>query len=135
MDTSRSRFIGLTRWDTLPQLAALPGLDGGLFALPDPGPAALFANRYSATYGETPHPLAGLAYDGIAAIGALAAAGNSEALTRAALTQPQGFRGTAGVFRLMPNGLNERGLAVATFQNNQVVILDQAPRSFGGPGL
>ena len=69
------------------------------------------------------------------AIGALAAAGNSQALTKAALTQPQGFRGTTGVFRLLRNGLNQRGLAVATFQNNQVVILDQAPRSFGGPGL
>ncbi len=135
MDTSRSRFIGLTRWDTLPQLAALPGLEGGLFALPDPGTAALFANRYAATYGETPHPLAGLAYDGIAAIGALAAAGNTEALTKAALIQPQGFRGTSGVFRLLPNGLNQRGLAVATIQNNQVMILEQAPRSFGGPGL
>lgn len=135
MDTSQSQLIGLTRWDTLPQLAALPGLQGGLFALPDPGPAALFANRYAATYGETPHPLAGLAYDGIAAIGALAAAGDSEALTKAALIQPQGFRGTSGIFRLLPNGLNQRGLAVATIQNNQVVILEQAPRSFGGPGL
>ena len=135
MDTSRSRFIGLTRWDTLPQLAALPGLQGGLFALPDPGPSTLFANRYAATYGDTPHPLAGLAYDGIAAIGALVAAGNEDALTKAALTQPQGFRGTTGVFRFLPNGLNQRGLAVATLQNNQVVILEQAPRSFGGPGL
>lgn len=135
MDTARSRFIGLTRWDTLPQLAALPGLDGGLFALPDPGTSGLFANRYSATYGSNPHPLAGLAYDGIAAIGALAAAGNTDALTKSALTQPQGFRGTSGVFRLLPNGLNQRALAVATFQDNQVVILEQAPRSFGGAGL
>ena len=135
MDITQSPFIGLTRWDTLPQLAALPGLEGGLFAIPDPGTSSLFENRYSATYGEIPHPLAGLAYDGIAAIGALAAAGSTEAVTKAALTQPQGFRGTAGVFRLMPNGLNERGLAVATFQDNQVVILEQAPRSFGGAGL
>ncbi len=135
MDTSQSRFIGLTRWDTLPQLAALPGLEGGLFAQPDPGPSALFANRYAATYGQAPHPLAGLAYDGIAAIGALAATGNSDAVTKSALTQRQGFRGTSGVFRLLPNGLNQRGLAVATIQNNQVVILEQAPRSFGGPGL
>lgn len=135
LDTARSRFIGLTRWDTLPQLAALPGLDGGLFAIPDPGPAALFSNRYAATYGAAPHPLAGLAYDGIAAIGALAAAGNTDAVTKSALTQSQGFRGTSGVFRFFPNGLNQRGLAVATIQQNQVVILEQAPRSFGGPGF
>lgn len=135
MDTGRSPFIGLTRWDTLPQLVALPGLDGGIFALPDQGTATLFQNRYTATYGELPHPLAGLAYDGIAAIGALVAAGNTEALTRQALTQPQGFRGTDGIFRLLPNGTNERALAVATIQNNQVVILDPAPRNFGGAGL
>jgi hypothetical protein len=135
LDMTRSPFIGLTRWDTLPQLAALPGLDGGLFALPDQGTTSLFENRYQAAYGTQPHPLAGLAYDGIAAIGALVAAGNEGALTKAALTQPQGFRGTSGVFRLMPNGLNERALAIATIQNNQVVILDPAPRNFGGAGL
>lgn len=135
MDTERSPFIGLTRWDTLPQLRDLPGLQGGLFALPDQGTTTLFDARYTATYGQAPHPLAGLAYDGIAAIGALAAAGNEGAVTKEALIQPQGFRGTAGVFRFLPNGLNERGLAVATFQDNQVVILDPAPRSFGVPGL
>ena len=135
LDTSQTRFIGLTRWDTLPQLAALPGLAGGLFALPDSGTSALFSNRYAATYGAAPHPLAGLAYDGIAAIGALAASGSTEAVTKSALTQSQGFRGTSGVFRLLPSGLNQRGLAVATIQQNQVVILEQAPRSFGGPGF
>lgn len=135
MDTEAAPFIGLTRWDTLPQLRDLPGLEGGLFALPDQGTTTLFDARYTATYGEAPHPLAGLAYDGIAAIGALAAAGNRGAVTKEALIQPQGFRGTAGVFRFLPNGLNERGLAVATFQENQVVILDPAPRSFGVPGL
>ncbi len=135
MDTAASRFIGLTRWDTVPQLRDLPGLEGGLFAMPDQSTALLFENRYAATYGSQPHPLAGLAYDGIAAIGALVASGNDDALTKAALTTPQGFRGTSGIFRLLPNGLNERALAVATIQDNQVVILEQAQRSFGGAGL
>lgn len=126
-----SRFIGLTRWDAAPQAAALPGLQGGLFAIADRARTSLFNDRYAATYGENPHPLAGLAYDGIAAIGALVASGDSSALTKAGLTNPQGFQGTSGVFRLLPNGMNERALAVATFQNNQVVILEQAPRSFG----
>ena len=135
MNTTTSPFFGITRWDLNPQLFDLPGVQGSYFAMPDPGPAALFANRYAATYGEAPHPLAGLAYDGIAAVGALVAAGNRDAVTKAALTQPQGFRGTSGVFRLLPNGLNERGLAIATIQNNQVVILEQAPRSFAAAGF
>ncbi|WP_341366982.1 penicillin-binding protein activator [Yoonia sp. BS5-3] len=129
------RFIGLSRWDSLPQLADLPGLDGGLFAMPERSTTTLFENRYAATYGSRPHPVAGLAYDGIAAIGALVASGSDQALTKDALTTPQGFSGTSGPFRLLPNGLNERALAIATIQDKQVVILDSAPRSFGSPGL
>lgn len=135
IDTEETQLIGLTRWDSLPQMLALPGLQGGLFAMPDTAVAARFEARYAATYGTTPHPLAGLAYDGIAAIGALAAAGNDDALTRGALTQPQGFEGTQGIFRLNPDGTNTRGLAVATIENNQVLVLEPAPLSFGRAGF
>ncbi|MGB4112364.1 MAG: penicillin-binding protein activator [Yoonia sp.] len=135
IDPASTRYIGLTRWNAAPQALALPGLQGGLFAVPDQGMSGLFESRFNAAYGAQPHPLAGLAYDGIAAIGALVASGNPNALTKQALTSPQGFQGTAGIFRLLPNGLNERGLAVATIRNNQVVILEQAPRSFGRAGL
>ena len=135
INPNSTRYIGLTRWDAAPQALALPGLQGGLFAIPDQGLHNLFESRYAAAYGSQPHPLSGLAYDGIAAIGALIAQGNANALTKQALTSPQGFQGTNGIFRFRPNGLNERGLAVATIQNNQVVILEPAPRSFGGAGL
>lgn len=135
VNPASTRYIGLTRWNAAPQALALPGLQGGLFALPDQTMSGLFESRYNAAYGSQPHPLAGLAYDGIAAIGALIAKGNAKALTKQALTSPQGFQGTAGIFRLLPNGLNERGLAVATIRNNQVVVLEQAPRNFGGAGL
>lgn len=128
------RYMGLTRWNATPQALALPGLQGGLFALPDSTMIANFESRYAATYNAQPHPLAGLAYDGIAAIGALIATGNRNALTKSALTTSQGFQGTSGIFRFLPNGLNERGLAVATVRNNQVVILENAPRSFGRAG-
>jgi hypothetical protein len=124
------RYIGLTRWDITPQALTLPGLQGGIFAMPDTTVSAQFDSRYAAAFGGLPHPLAGLAYDGIAAIGALVAAGKSNALSAAALTQSQGFQGTSGIFRLLPDGTNERGLAVAQIQNNQVVIVDPAPRSF-----
>lgn len=130
----RVQYIGLTRWDSVPQALELTSLQGGLFAVPDRARAASFESRYFSTYDATPHPLAGLAYDGIAAIGALVATGEADALTRNGLTTPQGFTGTNGVFRFLPNGLNERGLAVATIQNNQVLILESAPRSFGVSG-
>lgn len=132
---STTQFVGLTRWDIPPQTLELPGVQGGWFALPDPAKAAAYRQRYNATYGEAPHPISGLAYDGIAAIGALVSQGKSDALTGAALTQNAGFQGVGGIFRLRPNGTNERGLAVATIQNKQVVVIDPAPQSFSGAGF
>jgi hypothetical protein len=132
---SAMQYIGLQRWDIPANARELPGLQGGWFALPDPNLTARFHGRYTAAYGGPPHPIAGLAYDGIAAIGALVKAGNADALTGAALTQGSGFVGVNGIFRLLPNGTNQRGLAVAQIQNSQVVVIDPAPRSFGGAGF
>lgn len=129
------QFIGLTRWDIPAQTLELPGVQGGWFALPDPARTAQFGSRYQATYSAQPHPISGLAYDGIAAIGALVAAGKSDALTVQALTQSQGFEGVNGIFRLNPDGTNDRGLAVATIRDQNVVVIDSAPRSFIGAGL
>lgn len=129
------QFMGLGRWDIPANALSLPGLQNGWFALPDPALSTRFAQKYQATYGTAPHPIAGLAYDGIAAIGALVKRGNANALTGGALTNPQGFVGVNGVFRLRGDGTNERGLAIAQIQNQQVVIIDPAPKSFAGAGF
>jgi ABC-type branched-subunit amino acid transport system substrate-binding protein len=129
------QFIGLQRLDIPESARTLSGLQGAWFALPDPSLSAQFGARYQAAYGSPPHPIAGLGYDAIAAIGALVSQGQSNALTGQALTQPSGFAGVGGVFRLLPNGTNERALAVGQIQNNQVIVIDPAPRSFGGAGL
>jgi hypothetical protein len=89
---------GLTRWDTAPQILALPGLQGGLFAIPtraspavrEPLPAGLWRGAASArgrwpSTGSPPSARCG--------------AGPAGGLSRAALTQGQGFQGTAGIFR------------------------------------
>lgn len=135
MGPAVTQFIGLTRWDIPAATLALPGVQGGWFAMPDPNLYAQYQSRYQAAFGEVPHPISGLAYDGIAAIGALIKRGNANALTGAELTNSAGFVGVNGVFRLRPDGLNDRGLAVAQIRNNQVVIVDPAPRSFGGAGF
>lgn len=129
------QFVGLTRWDIPSATLSLPGLQGGWFAMPDPGLQAQFEARYSAAYGEQPHPIAGLAYDAVAAVGALVRSGRPNALSRESLTQRAGFAGVNGVFRLRPDGTNERALAIAQVRNAQVVIIDPAPRSFPGAGF
>ncbi len=108
-------------------------MQGGWFALPDPAVYQQFQSRYTAAYGAAPHPIAGLAYDGIAAIGALARGGKS--LSAQSLTQGSGFAGVGGIFRFRRDGISERGLAVAQIRGGQVVVIDAAPRSFSGLGL
>ncbi|MCF6445538.1 penicillin-binding protein activator [Nereida sp. MMG025] len=135
LNTSATQLVGLTRWSAVPQALALPGLQGGVFTLPDQNLERNFSARYQAAYTDRPHPLAGLSYDGIAAISALIAQGNANALTSRGLTRGSGFVGTQGIFRLLSNGTNERGLAVAQIRNNQVSIIDPAPKNFSGAGF
>ena len=129
------QYVGLARWDVPPQTLELPGVQGGWFALPDPARTAQFNSRFAAANGAQPHALAGLAYDGVAAVGALLKSGRRDALSRAALTQSAGFQGVTGVFRLRKDGSNDRALAIATVRDNRVVILDRAPSGFGGAGF
>ena len=129
------QYISLTRLDIPPQTLELPGVQNAWFALPDPGRTAQFNARYKGAYGTSAHSIAGLAYDGIAAIGALMASGRQNALSRQSLTQSQGFEGVTGIFRLNSDGTNDRGLAVATIRDKQVVVIDGAPRSFSGVGF
>lgn len=131
---TETQFVGLTRWDIPSSSLELPGLQGGLFALPDPALTALFQDRYIAAYGAQPHPIAGLAYDGIAAIGALVKTQQSQALTTGALTQGAGFAGVSGAFRLRADGTNERALAVGRIVDQAVTIVSPAQRSFGLEG-
>jgi len=133
VDPTTTRFIGLTRWDIPSATLALPGIQGGWFALPDPSIMGQFGARYQSSYGEPPHPIASIAYDGMAAIGALANSGGS--LSSASLTQGAGFAGVTGAFRLNADGTNERALSVAQVVDGQVSIIDAAPRSFSGAGF
>ncbi|WP_045387135.1 penicillin-binding protein activator [Falsirhodobacter sp. alg1] len=124
------QFIGLTRWDIPTQTQSLPGVQGGWFAQPDPNAWGQYVSRYTQAYSAAPHPISGLAYDGIAAIGALVKAGRP--INASTLTQGSGFAGTSGAFRLLSNGTNERALAISQISNNQVRVIDPAPTSFRG---
>jgi ABC-type branched-subunit amino acid transport system substrate-binding protein len=133
LDTEAVRMMGLTRWDTPPQTLELSGLQGGWFALPDPQATADFEGRNLATYGIPPHILGALGYDAIRAVGETAAA--SGQLGAGDLIASSGFQGANGVFRLRGDGTNERAMAIAQVVQNQVAVIDPAPRRLGGFGF
>ncbi|MBF9058390.1 ABC transporter substrate-binding protein [Rhodobacterales bacterium HKCCSP123] len=133
LDIEAVRMMGLTRWDTPPQTLELSGLQGGWFAVPDPQATADFNARYEAAYGVPPHILGALGYDAIRAAGETAAA--TGRLGVADLTASTGFEGANGVFRLLGDGTNERAMAITQVIDNQVAVIDPAPRRLGGFGF
>lgn len=135
LNSSVAQFVGLTRWDIPAATLGLPGVQGGWFALPDPALYAQYQARYQSSFNEPPHPISGLAYDGIAAIGALMGRAGPGPIPKQALTQGAGFVGVNGIFRLRDDGTNERGLAVAQIRDGRAVVIDAAPRNFGGAGF
>ena len=137
LSNRNTQLLGLTRWNEPPAAATTLSMQDGIFAAPDPATLDQFEARYLTSYGVAPHPLAGLAYDGVAAVGAMvqaAQATGTGALSREQITDPSGFAGVNGVFRLLGNGRNDRGLALLQLRDGEAVVIEGAPRSFGGQG-
>jgi len=132
LDTEAVQVMGLTRWDIPPQTLEFAGLQGGWFALPDPSATADFEARYQGRYGEAPHNLAALGYDAVRAAGETAASAGR--LGAADLTAGE-FQGANGVFRLLADGTISRAMAIAQITDNQVAIIDPAPRRLSAPGF
>lgn len=133
----RTRYLGLGQWNA-PVTLREPALRGGWFVAPDPDLAAAFAARYAAAYGSEPPAIAALAYDGIAAVGALVRtareSGDATPFSTEDIADPAGFAGVSGIFRLRPDGMIDRALAVMEVTADGFRVLDPAPRSFPAAG-
>jgi ABC-type branched-subunit amino acid transport system substrate-binding protein len=157
VEPRKVRMLGTAQWDD-PALATEPALFGGWFPAPPPGARRAFETLYHKTYGVNPPRLASLAYDATAlaavltrarararargpaaqlaagpAPGAPAATAFQSVFTLDALTAANGFSGVDGIFRLLPSGLVERGLAVMEVRNRRFVVVSPAPATFQAP--
>ncbi|WP_299130867.1 penicillin-binding protein activator [uncultured Amaricoccus sp.] len=133
-----SQFLGMQRWDVSAEALAEPALQGGAFAAPDPGLLAAFNGRYQTAFGEPPHELASLAFDGVAAVGALIAearANGGSPFSTERLTQSSGFAGASGPFRFTPSGGNQRTLAILQVQGGGASVAQPAARTFDATGF
>ena len=129
-DLKRIQLLGTGLWDS-PRVFADAGLQGGVYAAPDPYGFRAFSKRYKAKYGQEPVRTATLAYDAVALVAALAKTQAGQRFSPDVLTSPSGFAGIDGLFRFRSDGTNERGLAVlrATAGGGQIVA--GSPKSFG----
>jgi ABC-type branched-subunit amino acid transport system substrate-binding protein len=124
------RILGTSLWANDPALAQETGLVGGWYATTDPVRWQQFAERYAGIYGAAPDQRAGLVYDAITMIVALGRNVPTPDYSEAALTNPSGFSGVTGVFRLNADGTVQRQLAVMEVVPGGATVREQAPGTF-----
>lgn len=127
IDPRRVKFIGTGLWDD-PSLGNEPPLQGAWYAAPDPTLWHGFARRFADRFGRKPVRLSSLAYDAVSLAARLHAIRPDAPFRRDILTDPNGFSGIDGIFRLTADGANARGLAVQEIGGSR--LIDAAPASF-----
>ncbi len=132
VDTSKARLLGMASWRA-PGLGREPALVGAWFAAPITETREAFERRYRDLYGDPPHPLAVLAYDATALAAVLARAEGGASFDAEALTSVNGFAGTGGIFRFLPSGEVQRGLAVLEVEPWGFAVRSPSPNTFEAP--
>ena len=130
IDTNRVKLIGSGLWD-FPNIGREKPLIGGWFPAPDPKGWRAFTQRYVKAYEKTPPRLASLAYDAVGIAIALSKGKPGRRYTASQLARQRGFSGVDGLFRLLPDGTSERGLAILEVQKFGTRVVRPAPLSFG----
>ena len=129
IDTAEIRLLGTGRWDDA-KVRLEPALLGGWFAGADRAAAAEFRNRYAEVFGTAPPRLASLAYDAMALAAVLGQEAGGPDFSTRAITNPDGFVGSDGIFRFGPDGVAQRGMAVLEIERNGFRVRRKAPTTF-----
>lgn len=124
------RLLGLRSWDLIPNLGAEPALIGAWFAGSPNEDRKPFNDRFKAAFGRPAPRLASLAYDATALAVILAQGETGPNYSVSALTDPNGFLGVDGIFRLLPDGVAERAFTIHEVTRNGVNSRRSAPQSF-----
>lgn len=125
----RLQLLGTGLWEDA-RIFAEKLLHGGLYAAPESSGFRNFSSRYRARFGQDPVRTATLAYDAVALVAALVKTQGAQRFSEQVLANPSGFAGIDGIFRFLPNGTNERGLAVLRVGPTGGQVVDPPPRAF-----
>jgi ABC-type branched-subunit amino acid transport system substrate-binding protein len=134
VDTKKVQLLGTGLWEDA-QIFSSPALEGAWYAGPDATGFRNFSARYRTRYGQDPVRTATLAYDAVALVAALIKTQGSQRFSEETLTNPSGFTGIDGLFRLKPDGTNQRGLAVLKVSPTGGQVISAPPKAFGASGI
>ena len=102
---------------------------------PDPKGWSKFVQSYSKTYGAAPPRIASLAYDAVSLAVSLSANPPGQRYTTTQLTRRQRLSGVDGLFRLLPDGTSERGLAILEVRADGPQVIEPAPAISPPPAI
>ena len=122
------RLLGTSRWQDDDSVLRDPDLYGSWLAGVAPAADQAFEQRFRAAFGRTPHELAALSYDATAL--AVLLARSDRSFDPAAITDPQGFVGSLGAFRIRADGSTDHALAILEVRPEGLVVIQPAPQSF-----
>lgn len=129
--TANLKLLGTGRWDDA-RLYRNAMAKGGWYAAPDGAGFTSFAARYKAKYGAEPVRQASLSYDAtLLAAALIKQMPPGQRFSQATLTNTGGFSGVDGIFRFLPSGSNQRGIAVMEIGSGSVRAISPAPKTFG----
>jgi len=131
IDPLQVRLLGSTFWESAGD-SGEPLLVGAWYPAPDPQRVRDFNMKYQSVYGSVPPRVAFLAYDAVLMAAALAAGPSGADFSTAALTDPDGYYGVDGLFRLNEDGGVDRGLAILEVTSTGPQIREPPPQSFAG---
>jgi ABC-type branched-subunit amino acid transport system substrate-binding protein len=131
VDPRQVRFLGTIRWQDDSRVLVEEALAGGWFAASSPDAFTAFEQRFESTFGEPPEGLlASLAYDATALAVIVQRDIGDRSFDSISLTDPEGFAGATGLFRLKPDGLAQHGLAVLEVADGSIQEVDPTPLRF-----
>ncbi|MEM9122264.1 MAG: penicillin-binding protein activator [Pseudomonadota bacterium] len=130
VDPRQVKFLGTGLWDD-PGIGKEASLVGGWFAAPTPAMRQAFQQKYRATYSQSAPRIASLPFDAVALVASLSDEyPRGVRFSQSSLMNPNGFSGIDGIFRFLPDGTAERGLAVLSVLPDRFEVISDAPRSF-----
>lgn len=130
IDLTKIKLIGVGLWEDQ-TLAKVPEISGAWFSTSPPDDTIDFERRFMASYAYKPSRLASLAYDAIIALTTVTRSSAEPAVPMSALLDPKGFLSPAnGLFRLKPDGTNERRLTMMEVTPGGFKVIDPARKMF-----
>ena len=130
VDPRKVQFLGTIRWQDDSRVLSEEALSGGWFAAASPDAFSAFEERFNSVFGKPPEQLASLAYDATALAVIVQRDVGDRRFDPISLTDPEGFAGATGLFRLKPDGLAQHGLAVLEVADGSISEIDPTPIRF-----